>query len=201
MVGVRLVLQRVDDEHIKAFKLRQRIRPEIAHIGTIGERTDAEGQRVDQTVLLRQRQKGEWAPCSVDHKRLVVLNTMRREYRRVFAAFRRLETIEKAFSQPDHCGVIRIDVHALALYQNIAAQVVNAMDMVSMRMRVDGGIERRDAIADHLLAEIRSRIDDDAGSRAVWPDPLHKGRSAQPAVTRIGWIAGAPVAHDARHAG
>ena len=55
-----------------------------------------------------------------------------------------------------------MDVDALALRQEIAAQVVDAVDVVGMRMRIDDSVQMRRTCVQHLLAEIRSGVDRDA---------------------------------------
>ena len=50
-----------------------------------------------------------------------------------------------------------MDVDQLALFEHEAAQIVDAVDMVGMRMRVDDRVDALDRCQQHLLAEIRAR--------------------------------------------
>src|SRR6185437_1950848 len=63
------------------------------------------------------------------------------------------------------------------------AQIVDAMQMIGMSMREQHRVERRDMRVEELR-----------------PPLLHHDRAAPAPVARIGRIAGAPVATDARHA-
>ena len=114
---------------------------------------------------------------------------------------RRLEAIAERILEPRQCRPVAIDIHQPALLQHIAAQIVDAVDMVGMRMRVERRVEPRDAGHQHLLAKIRTGVDDDARRRAVRPDALGQRGAARAPVLRVGRIAIAPVAGDARRAG
>ena len=90
---------------------------------------------------------------------------------------------------------------SLRCSSTVAAQIVDAVDMVRMGMRVDHRIKFADAGGQHLRAKIRPGVDDDARHAAVFGDPLDHRRSSRAAVFRIGRIAIAPIAGDARRAG
>nr|BAT26147.1 hypothetical protein [Aureimonas altamirensis] len=74
------------------------------------------------------------------------------------------------------------------------------MDMIRMRMGQNDGIQVSHLGIQHLIAEIRPAVDGNRRhtTRAV---PAHKGGSPPAPVAWLGWVAGAPIAVDARHAG
>lgn len=113
---------------------------------------------------------------------------------------RRLETISERFPQPKHRRHVGMDIDQLALVENETAQIVDAMDMVGMRMRINGRVKALDRRQQHLLAEIRPGVDDDSRAAAVGRDPLDQCSGAHAPVLRIVRIAIAPVAGDARRA-
>ena len=75
------------------------------------------------------------------------------------------------------------------------------MNMIGMGMRIDCRIEMRGARHEHLLPEIRSGVDGHAGNGSGVGDAFREGRRSRAAVFRIGRIAVAPVAGNARRAG
>ena len=83
----------------------------------------------------------------------------------------------------------------------VAAKVVDPVEVIGMRMAVEHRIDVLDARGDHLLAEIRTGIDDDGRRTAVRRELLHEEGRACPAVAWIVRVAGAPVAIDARNPG
>src|SRR5690606_25391354 len=62
-------------------------------------------------------------------------------------------------------------------------------------------IDRLDLRRDHLLAKIRTGVDDDSRLAAIRADLLHHEGRARTPVPGVFRIAGAPVAVDARNAG
>src|SRR3546814_20143384 len=91
-----------------------------------------------------------------------------------------------------------MDRNATALLVEIAAQIVDAVQMIRMRMRVQHGVHMAHPGGDHLRAEIRAGIDDDGGAAAIRADLLDKEGRARAAVARLCRIAGTPVPVDAR---
>jgi hypothetical protein len=84
---------------------------------------------------------------------------------------------------------------------HITAQIVDAVNMIGMRMRIEDRVDSLDVRCNHLLAKIRSGIDDDGGRAAVGAGLFDQQGSAAAAVFRVDGVARAPVAVDARHAG
>lgn len=93
-----------------------------------------------------------------------------------------------------------MDIHQAIPADHKSAQVVDAMDMISMRMRIDHAIDMLDGRQQHLSAKIRSGIDGDRGPGAIGLDTLDQGRGAHAAVPGIGRITIAPVTIQARDA-
>ncbi len=85
--------------------------------------------------------------------------------RRIGTARRRLEAIAERLPQPLQRRLVGMDIDQPALLEHVAAQIVDAVDVVGMRMRVDDGVDALDRRHQHLLAEIRPGVDDD---RASW---------------------------------
>lgn len=139
------------------------------------------------------------APLSHYGERLVVLDHGWPHDRRIRASWRRFDAVAEGQFQPLERKIVGKNVDQAAALEHIAPEIVDTVDMVGMRMRVDHGVDVADAGGQHLGAEIRSGIDDHAcgaGSRNALD---HRGRACAP-ILRIGGIAGAPVAGDARRA-
>src|SRR5690606_20596747 len=75
------------------------------------------------------------------------------------------------------------------------------MNMVRVRMGVDGGIKAVRAGVNHLGAEIRSRINHNRCAITGWVKSLNQKRGTTTPILRIVGIAAPPIAIDARHAG
>ena len=85
---------------------------------------------------LRQRLEGEGTPLSSYHHRTIMLEDVRLQDRRIRTAARCCETVAEAIHQPRQRWLVAIDVHEPPLLQDVAAQIVDAMDMVGMGVRV-----------------------------------------------------------------
>ena len=57
--------------------------------------------------------------------------------------------------------IVHIERHGLMLHKNIRAQVIQASNMVLMFVRDEHRVELGDVLAQHLLAEVGTRIHDD----------------------------------------
>ena len=97
------------------------------------------------------------------------------------------------------CRLVEIDVDQAAVAQSEPPQVVDAVQVVRVRMGVEDAVEGRDADRQQLLAHVRSGVDEH-GRRSASPDPAHQQRATAAAVARVCRVAGAPVAVEARHA-
>ena len=161
---------------------------------------ETEGQRHDVAVHLRQRLEGEGAPLSFHHEWPVMLDQMRLQDRRIRASGWRFETIAETLFQPLHRGAVGMDVHQAIPADHKGAQVIDAMDMIGMRMRVDHAIDMSHRRQQHLSAEIGASIDGNRGPGAIGPDALYQGRGAHAAVPGIGRITVTPVTIEAWYA-
>src|SRR5690606_12376523 len=89
-----------------------------------------------------------------------VTDELRLDDRRIIAARRRLQAIAKALPDPVHRNGIGMDRNTTALLVEIAAQIVDTVQVIRMRMRVQDGIDTAHPGGDHLCAEIRAGVDD-----------------------------------------
>ena len=165
MARMRPRTERIDDPDVEAGKLPLGLRVEAAHIGRIGEAAEAEGERRDAAVELSDRQCGEGTPLPFDRHRLAGRDQMRVRERRIFAARRRREAIAEARLEPRHRGCIGVDIDAPLHVHDEAAEIVDAVDMVGMRMRVEHAVELADPGGKRLLAKVRAGIDQHVGDR------------------------------------
>jgi len=121
--------------------------------------------------------------------------------RRVIAARRRFQAVAECFPQPAHGELVGKDRHPAAGIVEIAAQIVDAVNMVGMRMRVEDSVHMIDPCPDHLLAKIRTCVDNDSRCRAAGRKLLNHKGCACSLILRIVGVAGTPVTCNARHAG
>src|SRR5690606_15974709 len=113
---------------------------------------------------------------------------------------RRGETVGEAGYDTLPGLMAEIDVDASPVVERQHAEGVDAMRMVRVLMRVEHRFNAIDLGREQLLAQVAAGVDDDAGGRAVARAALDQQRTAAAAVLRIGRIAHAPIAADARHA-
>ena len=79
------------------------------------------------------------------------------------------------------------------------AQVVDAVRVVGVVVRVDHAVEALDARTQELLAKVRRGVDNDR-CHAFRPDLLGQDRAAPAPVLRVVGVAGPPIVADARNA-
>src|SRR5690606_9274071 len=137
MAGMAAILQRVDDEQLEPGQPRRRFRAEIADIGAIGKITDAEAQRNNAAMLLRQGFELNGAACPVNDERLAVLDQMSLEDRGIGAALGGLKTIAEAFEQPRLRRQVGMNIDQTAAIERVAANIVDAVNMISMGVGID----------------------------------------------------------------
>ena len=94
-----------------------------------------------------------------------------------------------------------IDRYPVSRGDEVAAQVIDAMQMIRVMVRVKHRVDRLDASRNHLLTKIRTGIDHNRRHAAVRRNLLDQERRASASVLRIGRVADAPVSIDARNAG
>jgi hypothetical protein len=95
---------------------------------------------------------------------------------------RRFQAITEAGANTGHRFGIGVDRNALALGQRKAAQIVNPVHMICMRMGVKHSIDLVHLVGDHLLAEIRSGVDHNCRFAAIGADLPDQERRAGPPV-------------------
>ena len=201
MAGVRAVLERVYDERVETGEAPDRGRREIADVAAIGEIADAIAERADVAVDLLQRLELDRSARPVDAHHALPPDGSRW---RQGSADSRCPAASRNSSRKPRAGVpafpVRMDRHALPGRDGKPAQIVDAMYVIGVRMRIEHRVDAPDPGRDHLLAEIGTGVDDDRRAPAGSGDLLDKQRRAASAVARLGRVAGAPVARDARHA-
>ncbi len=112
---------------------------------------------------------------------------------------RLLEAVGEALDQA--LAGRRVEPHVQPLLHGVRhhAQVVDAVRVVGVVMRIEDAVERFAAHAQELLAQIRRGVDQHRGVPLL-AETLDQRAAAAAAVLRVGRIAGAPHGADARHA-
>ena len=105
--------------------------------------------------------------------------------------------LETAFQGRARCCV-RPHADAAAHVEENATQIVDAVRVVGVVVRVEHAIQGLDARIEQLFAKIRGRIDQH-GRTAAFGKAIDQQRTAPPPVLRIGRIAGAPDRPNARN--
>src|SRR5690242_8519651 len=117
---------------------------------------------------------------------------------RIVAAGRRHEAIVEAMIEHPPGRLVHIGVELTAGANEQRAQVVDAVGVVGMLVRVEDAIEPIDIRVQELLAQVRRGVDQHPGALAL--AALDQERTAAPAVLRILGITGAPAERRPRHA-
>ena len=119
--------------------------------------------------------------------------------RRIVAAGRRREAIAEFIVQRRAGRFVEIDVDAPAALDEQRAQIVDAVGMVGVLVRVEYAVDPIDLGVEKLLAQIRRRIDQHARD-AAFAFPFNQDRGAAAPVFRICRIAIAPAQSRPGHA-
>src|SRR5437899_2306412 len=187
-----LVAQGVDDPDVEPGERREALRRQSDQVAGVGEPAEAEAERGDVAMLLQDGQGSEAAPCPFDPHRLTGSYTMLARDRRILAAGRRHKAIAEALVERLRGRRVHIDWNALAAVNEQAAQVVDAVSVVGVLMGIKHGVDPIDVGVKQLLAQIRRRVDQDAGYGRAGTT-LDQQRSAASTVPGIVWIAVAPA--------
>ena len=160
-----------------------------AHIGRIGETGEAERQRRDTAVNLADRQGGEGAPLPCRWSPACPPRSDAR-WRSVDIRFQAVSR-SNSRSRPDPCEgrIVGVDIDAAMHVHDEPAQVVDAVDVVSVRVRVEHAIHLPYVRIERLLTKIRTGIDENVcapaasfvrraassggGGSSGWPDRRH----------------------------
>ena len=117
-------------------------------VGQVGEAADAEAERIDPAVLRRGTAEGDRSAGAVDGERPVDRPEV--EDRRIEAARRLHEDVGEARDQ--HLGGLGVgpDRQPAAAVVHDGPQVVDAVDMVGVRMGIDHAVEQPDPGGEQL---------------------------------------------------
>ena len=123
------------------------------------------------------------------------------EDRRVEAARRLHEDVGEARDQ--HLGGLGVgpDRQAGAAVVDDGAEVVDAVDVVGVRVGVDDAVEQADVGGEELRAQVGGGVDQHPGGAAAGWCARASSEQRLRRFLGFGRVAGAPVAADARHAG
>src|SRR3546814_15459197 len=105
---------------------------------SVGEDLDASARAVDRDGFIE------------------VTDQSRLDDRRIIAARRRLQAIAKALADPVHSDGIGMDRTETALLVDIAAQNIDAVQMIGMRLRVTPGCATATPAGDPLRADTQA---------------------------------------------
>src|SRR4051812_9469148 len=94
-----------------------------------------------------------------------------------------------------------VERNRLTLPEVIGPQVIDAMGMVGVRMRIKDGVEAVDLLAQRLLPEVGASVDDEALLRAALAGNLPPERDAQSLVPGVLRQADLALAADDGHSG
>src|SRR5215203_1271258 len=141
MARMGLVAQCVQNPNVEPAERLNAVRRQSAKVAGISKAIEPKTQRWDVTVLLQNRQCGNRASLPLNGQRLACLEPILASDRRVFAAWRRSEAIAEARVHDLRRAPVQIDWHALAAIDEEATQVVDAMGMVGVLVRVEYGVE------------------------------------------------------------
>ena len=115
------------------------------------------------------------------------------------AAAHPLEAVEHVEERPANRVPrlrVRVARDRTALQRVEAAHIVEAEDVVRVRVREEDRVDARDPVRKRLLAQVGRGVDEDP--RAI--GHVDVDRRAQPAIARVGGSAGRARAADHRHA-
>src|SRR6185437_7330415 len=186
---------------VKARYGLARLRGNAAEIARIGKPARAVAERLDIAVLLGKRLDRDTAARAVDDEALAGLDHVRIEDGRIVAARRRGEAIAECLANALAGLAGEIDLDTSAVVERQHAEIVDAMRVVGVFVRVKHRLDAVDPGVEQLLAQVAPGVDDDTGGlRAAGGAPFEEQRTAAPAVAGVGRIATAPDIADARHA-
>ena len=149
---------------------------------------------------LAERQDLDRAAGAGDRQRRAGRYGMAAEDRRIEAARRGAEAIGKGFEEPFVSRRIGIDVDQPLGVEEERAEIVDAVRMVGVVMRVEHAVEVIDTRGKKLRAHIRAGVDQNAGRPLAAVEALDEERASRPAVLGFRRVAGAPIIADPRNA-
>src|SRR5215470_15869276 len=114
------------------------------------------------------------------------------EVRRVAAAWRSDETIAEPELEDSPSGLVGINIHAPAMRDEQGAQVIDAMNVVRVFVRIEHAVEVIDVGTEQLLAQIRRGVHQHPGLPTAWAGAIDQNRAASPPILGIAGVAGPP---------
>lgn len=115
-------------------------------------------------------------------------------------AVRRIEDVLINAVEGGEGGALGVDIDGPAHDGVEAADLVEAEDVIDVVVGEEDGVEGAQAVAQRLLSEVRSGVDQNGAGLAPRVDPLHEGAGAGACVARVGRGACLALAGDARDA-
>ena len=192
MAWVRRFAQRVDDDDVEVSKQGQARFWDRVHVGEVGGVAEAEAG----DFLLAVKQGNALEGDSVNDDGLVSFDAVHLHASACGVFGFGGEGVVEDFFDDARAGVIGVEGHvAVGVVEGERAQIVEAEDVIGVRMRIEDRIDVADVFAQGLLAEIGSGVDEDA---VVCP--LHGGGGARAPVAGIRRGANAAFASERRNA-
>ncbi len=165
MARVGRVAQRIDDPDIKAFKKRDR-RGQAGDVGRVGDGAEAEAERWDVAVHLRDGLNVEGAVLARNADLAAVGDAGRPQDGVVAGARLLLETIAEAAGEAVTGDRVEVAGHLALHGVGDHAQIVDAVRVVGVVVRVEDAIEVGDAGVEQLFAQVGGGVDEDVGEAA-----------------------------------
>lgn len=191
MGGVRPFAQAIEQQQLKTFEQRQRILRNGRDVGEIGHIADTIAQDIAMAVL-------QWNRDDVDAEKIErLLHAVGAKHRDFPETAGLAQGVAEFGGNMLDDTAVAVKRYLLALQLAERAQVVDTVQMVGVRVSVKHGINARQPLAQGLLPQVGTGIDeDDLPARQQ-----HGRRAARALVARIGRGAGGAVAADHRRAG
>src|SRR5579862_6947624 len=199
MARVRPVAQRIHNPEIETGQRRCAFGRHGAQVARVAQVAKAKAIRRNVAVDLQQRQSRDGPAVASDGQRLAGYQPMFAHDRWILTARRRLEAIAEALVHGLRGGFIEIYIDQTPAFDEQRAQVVDAVGVVGMLVRIEDAVEPIDVGVQELFAQIGRRVDEDPCNAGVVA-ALHEQRGAPAPVLRIFWIAVAPTQRWAWHA-
>ena len=116
----------------------------------------------------------------------------------IFTAGRCFEAVVEALKEHLQGRAVGIGLDPAVPVIGDDAKIIDAVRVVGMIVGVEHAVEQADARVEQLVAAVRRGVDENIG-RPLIPVALHEQRASPPPVLRIGGVASAPAAADARN--
>ena len=202
MTGVRPMAKCIDDPQVEIGEKRQSSVRQTADIARIRGAADLETEGGDVAMNLEKRCELDPAARPIHLEGFLEDYRLALEDRRIEASRRRSETIAESFVEAGLGRIVGEDIDQFAVAMEIAAKIVDAVNMIGMRMGVDDAVQRIDAAkAQKLRPQIRRGVDERPGrTRRVGGEALDENAAPASAVPGLGRIAGPPIPVETRDA-